>query len=111
MTADKLLNGVLIVFMVIVFLNILRLIFFDKDFGDDTDEEYLEYEYHKPDNKIRFKFYISSEFGSNFQVADTPYYATDIRRDGNALYITLADGTPLVTHLKNVLIFPIMEDE
>lgn len=74
-------------------------------YNNDEDEEYVEYE-SLPQKSEYYKIYVSSEFQAT-PLSNRPRYSKDIFKDGSTVYITLLDGTRIVTDLKNVLIFSV----
>lgn len=75
------------------------------------DDEYTEYETletepeDRSDGRAHYKFYISDDFGNSYDLPETPIYASEIVREGTLMFITLMDGTHVVTDIKNLIIF------
>ena len=80
------------------------------------DEEYVEYETLETepedhsDGRPHYKFYISGDFGNSYDLPDTPILAKEIVRDGTLMFITLMDGTHVVTDIKNLIIFELEKE-
>lgn len=81
-----------------------------------SDDEYVEYETletepeDRSDGRPHYKFYISGDFGNSYDLPDTPIYAKEIVREGTLMFITLMDGTHVVTDIKNLIIFELEKE-
>lgn len=80
------------------------------------DDEYVEYEAletepeDRSDGRPHYKFYISGNFGNSYDLPDTPIFAKEIVRNGTLMFITLMDGTHVVTDIKNLIIFELEKE-
>lgn len=80
------------------------------------DDEYVEYETletepeDRSDGRAHYKFYISGDFGNSYDLPDTPIYAKEIVREDTLMFITLMDGTHVVTDIKNLIIFELEKE-